>query len=1130
MGKKLREITDTPDSCPLGYICHDGEGVRCDVLQNLWRSNIGPLLDGIYCPEGSETIENCECGYYCPDPHNKVICPQGYFCPHKTQKPEIICIQCEEGADRLQRSGYGYTLLGLLGLGLVVYSIKKAVQQYWSNNEDKRQKLIENQVCKQREVEMRKRMRERMHKLGPKLKAIYGRVGLKYEEPTPDSVYFRCERCPFRAAKQKANFKKANQGLDMAELFDAIDTDSDGDLSFSELNKALQLKPAQLKEFVLEMNTQAGEPLDNTEVSKAVFVEYFLETMEQAAQYDPSPEDASLLFDELAKAQGIDLSENNYAMVELSGLYDTHLTLFLSLSQLNRIVKTLGKIKQDSESTITKQRSRKHLIQRSLSRNISLRNTGSEELGDTVRYGTNRAKVDKGTFIDHYPFAFYMATEGADDDIPEGVDITFENLSLNVTVAGHTTPVVNSVTGRLKKKSMTALMGGSGAGKTSLLNALCGRAFYGDVTGNVLINGHEASIEKYMDVIGFVPQDDIVYAELTVKENLVFAGKFQLPHGTNINYIEDLADETMAHLGLTRVADNLVGDVTRRGVSGGEKKRVNIGLELMSKPAILFLDEPTSGLDSSSAMLVMGGLRTLVEKQGVTICSVIHQPRKFIFELFDSLILLGVGGNLVYHGAVDNALQYFEDLHFHLPAGESVADWLIDISSGSLTPQTVYIQKTQAITMHAKEKANRFKKNDTNDSTKINRSNLYRQWKDHFRLIDKKEKKNFDPPKPFELPHHTKKQPFRRQLWFHIQRNLLVARRNRANKNNDTMLLLAAVVIVCMMDGILELTVDKNPEINYEYEVMTTPSKAKLQIEKIGEQLFAYAAGGFVKIKQHALKLGVIIPVLLGLSASKVLTEKRLELFRESASGYNLNAYYLAVNITATVEHMIQTLLCAVIAIWLRGSIVDYTSSLLNYLMLGWISMSWGLFLPIVVPPKSVVLVISFFMVFFGLLCSGGFPPMEYEQLYNKENRFLGLLAGFLSPSRFFLETQIVQESRCLPPQSGFTLNEENAPGFEFEYNSFNTQDLAGYSMPGVSNQSYKGWYWGVLPAFFVGLTIRFAGAISLHAFNRSLQSKGTFMEEFRTNSGFRIMITFLFLCFGASAAAAAVLMNSNWI
>ena len=211
-------------------------------------------------------------------------------------------------------------------------------------------------------------------------------------------------------------------------------------------------------------------------------------------------------------------------------------------------------------------------------------------------------------------------------------------------------------------KPFSFASGGSGAGKTSLLNALCGRAHYGHVSGEVIINGNTAKIEEQTHSMGFVPQDDIVYAELTVFENLVFAGRFKLPRGTPSETIEYLAEEVLADLGLTRVANNLVGDVHRRGVSGGEKKRVNIGLELMAKPSILFLDEPTSGLDSSSAMVVMSSLNNLVKSQGMTVCSVIHQPRQQIFEQFDSLILLGVGGKMVYHGEVSSCRNYFENV------------------------------------------------------------------------------------------------------------------------------------------------------------------------------------------------------------------------------------------------------------------------------------------------------------------------------------------------------------------------------------------------------------------------------------------------------------------------------------
>jgi ABC-type multidrug transport system ATPase subunit len=306
--------------------------------------------------------------------------------------------------------------------------------------------------------------------------------------------------------------------------------------------------------------------------------------------------------------------------------------------------------------------------------------------------------IGRADFIENYPQLLIDIMLEDDDEVDDifgeqkpdfmGVDICFKDLSLSIKLGKQSVKVVDGVTGRIQAKSMAAILGGSGAGKTSLLNVLCGRAYYGETKGSILVNGHKANIEDFKDSVGFVPQDDIVYAELTVRENLIYSGRFRLPKGTSNHEIAELADETLANLGLARVADSRVGDIRRRGVSGGEKKRVSIGLELMALPSILFCDEPTSGLDASSALLVMKSLKHLVEKDGVTVVSVIHQPRKFIYDLFDSLILLGVGGRMVYHGPTENAETYFGRLNYNLPQGESVADWLIDISSGRLEPDS----------------------------------------------------------------------------------------------------------------------------------------------------------------------------------------------------------------------------------------------------------------------------------------------------------------------------------------------------------------------------------------------------------------------------------------------------------
>ena len=255
-----------------------------------------------------------------------------------------------------------------------------------------------------------------------------------------------------------------------------------------------------------------------------------------------------------------------------------------------------------------------------------------------VQFSLDSRRTQRCLIFDLLAVLIEVSQQGIEQK--EGIDIAFQNLQLEIKVTGKKSiNVVDDVTGRIRKGTMTAIMGGSGAGKTSLLNALCGRANYGKVHGKIFINGNLTSMENFAGLVGFVPQDDIVYAELTVRENFIFSGRFRLPRGTPRREIEELADTVLVQVGLARKASSLVGDVTHRGVSGGEKKRVNVGIELMSKPGALFLDEPTSGLDSSSALTVMKSLHDLVQDQGVTVCTVIHQPRKFIFNLFDSIIV-----------------------------------------------------------------------------------------------------------------------------------------------------------------------------------------------------------------------------------------------------------------------------------------------------------------------------------------------------------------------------------------------------------------------------------------------------------------------------------------------------------
>eukprot|EP00949_MAST-11_sp_MAST-11-sp1_P002685 g2685.t1 len=277
-----------------------------------------------------------------------------------------------------------------------------------------------------------------------------------------------------------------------------------------------------------------------------------------------------------------------------------------------------------------------------------------------------------------------------------GVSFSFNNLSLTVQAGGHTKRVLNSVSGNIEAGTLTAVMGPSGAGKTTVISD---RAGYGTVSGELLINGAADSIANHRDIVGFVPQDDVVHEDLTVRENLMYAAQLRLPlldaasRGacgcrsrdlcTGVKVYNRYVDEVLSMMQIDHVADSIVGNVEKRGISGGQRKRVNIGLEVVADPTVLFLDEPTSGLDSTSSEIIVSALKRL-SKLGRTIVTVIHQPRFSIYAGMDNVIFLGPGGNSVYHGPSLSAIDYFEMLGFRCPPNENAADFFMDVIAGTV--------------------------------------------------------------------------------------------------------------------------------------------------------------------------------------------------------------------------------------------------------------------------------------------------------------------------------------------------------------------------------------------------------------------------------------------------------------
>ncbi len=206
--------------------------------------------------------------------------------------------------------------------------------------------------------------------------------------------------------------------------------------------------------------------------------------------------------------------------------------------------------------------------------------------------------------------------------------------------------------------SLVGIMGASGAGKTTLLNILSGNIK--PTEGSVMINGLDLHIrmDKLKGVIGLIPQDDLLIEELTVFQNLYYNASLCF-RKTSKEDLQKLVDKTLVNLGLQDIQDLKVGTPYNKLISGGQRKRLNVALELLREPSVLFVDEPTSGLSSRDSENVMDLLRELALK-GKLVFVVIHQPSSEIYKMFDRIIFLDIGGYMIYHGNPVEAVMYFK--------------------------------------------------------------------------------------------------------------------------------------------------------------------------------------------------------------------------------------------------------------------------------------------------------------------------------------------------------------------------------------------------------------------------------------------------------------------------------------
>ncbi|KAG8366541.1 hypothetical protein BUALT_Bualt17G0090600 [Buddleja alternifolia] len=496
-----------------------------------------------------------------------------------------------------------------------------------------------------------------------------------------------------------------------------------------------------------------------------------------------------------------------------------------------------------------------------------------------------------------------------------------------------TRTILNNVSGIVQPGELLAMLGPSGSGKTTLLTALAGR-LHGKISGTIHYNGEpfSSSIKRKT---GFVTQDDVLYPHLTVLETLTYAALLKLPKTLTRKEKMEQAELIISELGLTRCRNTIIGGPLLRGVSGGERKRVSIGHEMLVNPSLLLVDEPTSGLDSTTAQRIVATLRR-VARGGRTVVTTIHQPSSRLFRMFDKVIVLSEGCP-IYSGGANGVLDYFASIgcvpgfNFMNPA-----DFLLDLANG-VTPDS-----------GQDDQIDYYGRQENHDDQNSNKQFLIHSYKKNLHPLLKDEIHGPCEPGSHDQIHSRKSSPSRRSenqwtnSWW-LQFKVLLSRGLKERKHESySGLRIFQVMSVSILSGLLWWHSDAN----------------HIQ-DQVGLLFFFSIFWGFFPL----------------FNAIFVFPQERSMLIRERSSGmYRLSSYYFARIVGDLPMELVLPTIYVTITYWMGGlkpSFVTFLLTLSIILLNVLVAQGLGLALGAILMDVKQATTLSSVLMLVFLLASG---------------------------------------------------------------------------------------------------------------------------------------------------------------